>query len=138
MTRTPNRWQRLLCGLYTWMVTVFFGAILLDVVYFHTGSGTTGMFQEGSDFLLLLGMLTVLAGIGAVAASWGWEITRNYFLTSFLILSVEFITPMASPLLQWLQASPGFNLGTYIRLVGSLLPTVLAFGGLVRMYRAED
>ena len=138
MTSTPNHWQRLLCGLYTWMVTVFFGAILLDVVYFHTGSGTTDMFQEGSDFLLLLGMLTALAGIGAVAASWGWEITRNYFLTSFLILSVEFISSMLSPLLQWLQASPEFNLGTYIRLVGSLLPTVLAFGGLVRMYRTED
>ena len=55
----PQAWQYLLAGLYTWMISVFCGAVLLDIVYSNLVSGTDlafeagEIFSEGADFPLL-------------------------------------------------------------------------------------
>jgi len=53
-------------GLYTWIVTVFFGMILLDIVYSSQVPEAVIEYAEVSDFLLLIGVLTILIAIGAI------------------------------------------------------------------------
>ena len=68
--------QYLPASLYAWMLSIFFGATLLDSVYSRIAfstfkpSETAGMFSKAADFLLFLGMLVILAAIAAVACAW--------------------------------------------------------------------
>ena len=115
------------------MVTVFFGAIMLDIVYANLVNQAAPAFSEVSDFLLLLGAFTIPAAIGAIAFSWKSSIARNYFIASLAIILLEFLGPaFFSPLIQDMQDS---ILPTIVRIIISGLASILAFIGLHKLYR---
>jgi hypothetical protein len=86
MSPILGRISLLVVGFYTWIATVFFGAVLLDTVYANLIPEASTAFSEVSDFLLLIGFVTFLAAIGAIAFSWKSSKARNFFIASFVIL----------------------------------------------------
>jgi hypothetical protein len=72
-------------GFYTWIVTVLFGAVLLDTVYSNLLPEASIAFSEVSDFLLLIGFVTFLAAVGAITFSWKSSTARNFFIASLVL-----------------------------------------------------
>jgi hypothetical protein len=81
-------------GLYVWVLTIFFGMILLDILYGRLAPEVSGAFTAVSDALLLVGFAAVLSGIAAIALTWKSKAARNYLIASFLFLLLEFIIPI--------------------------------------------
>jgi hypothetical protein len=140
MKRPVANWQFLLAALYTWTASVFFGAVLLDIVYFNAASSalkpseTIKLFSEAADFLLFILALTLLAGIVTVVATWKVGHARNLFIASLLLVTAEFLAPMLLfSIIEMAQASLGFNVGSWVRLTLSALPPILAFLGLWKL-----
>jgi hypothetical protein len=140
MITVVKKWQFLPAALYAWIVTAFFGATVLDIVYARLAarllepSDTSTLFTEGADLLLCLGALAVLAGLVAICSSWTSPPARNLFIASVLILIFEFLTPMLFFLLIWkLHVNPGVDLGMWIRLVESASSSILAFIGIWKL-----
>ena len=120
-------------GLYTWIVTIFFGAILLDIVYSNLVPDAVTAFSEVSDFLLLIGVLTILAAIGAIVFSWRSSVARNYFIASLGIIFFEFLIPMFFT--QLIQDTQDSVLPTIVRIIISGSASILACIGLHKLYR---
>jgi hypothetical protein len=140
MKRPVTNWQFLLAALYTWTASVFFGAVLLDIVYFNAASNTIApadtikLYMEAADFLLLILGLTLLAGMVAVGAVWKLATARNLFLASLLLLAAEFLAPvLLFDIIDAARASLGFDVGSWVRLTLSALPPILAFLGLWKL-----
>lgn len=140
MNKNDWNWRFLLCGLYTWIVSVYFGAILLDIMYANLAlklidsSEIVTLFSEVSDFLLFISIFPILAAIVAIGSSWSMKTARILFIASILVLLIGFLAPlMFFPLIRNLQASLGVNIGPWVRLVGSALPSILAFAGLWKL-----
>jgi len=138
--KSVANWQFLLAAFYTWTASVFFGAVLLDIVYFNAASSslapaeTLMLFSEAADFLLLILALTLLAGMVAVGAAWKVRPARNLFIASLLLVVAEFLAPMLFfSIIETTQASLGFNVGSWVRLTLSALPPILAFLGLWKL-----
>lgn len=136
----------LLAGLYAWIVSVYSGAILLDIVYARFASDvlkpseTTTLFSHVADLLLFIGMLAVLFAICAIVSSWNLRSARNLFIASILLFaSIEFLTPI---LFSWLimkaQTSLDLNIGTWIRFISSGLSSILAFAGLSKLHHSRS
>ena len=138
--KSVANWQFLLAAFYTWTASVFFGAVLLDIVYFNAASSalapaeTLMLFSEAADFLLLILALTLLAGMVAVGGAWKVRPARNLFIASLLLVVAEFLAPMLFfSIIETAQASLGFNVGSWVRLTLSALPPILAFLGLWKL-----
>lgn len=127
--------------MYAWSAAVFFGAVLLDVVYASVlreagGGFAQSVFGEVSDFLLLLGAPTFLSALAASVLSWNVPTVRNLFLASMLILSLEFVVPIVLfPALRTSSASPLPNVMPYVRLLPLALASILALGGFRKLPR---
>ena len=136
----------LLAGLYAWIVSVYFGAILLDIVYSRFASDvlkpseTTAMFSQVADLLIFMGMVTILAAICAIVSSWNLHSARNLFIASILLFaSIEFLVPILfSWLIQTVQTNLGLNIGTWFRFISSGLSSVLAFAGLWKLHHSRS
>lgn len=132
----PGLLASLLVGFYSWVVIVFFGAVLLDVVYARAvrsiieSEQAAPVFSSASDFLLLVLALTVLAAIGAVGSSWQSGLARNLFLASGLFVMAELLAPI---FLRPLLLEP--NAGLAVRLILSASASVLGILGLNRFYQ---
>jgi hypothetical protein len=129
--------QFLFAGSYTWIASIFFGTVLLDIVYARlaryafTPSETASLFSEAADFLLLILAFTILASVGAIIASWQVRSARNAFVASILCIVLPL---MFYSLISAAQADLGPNLGMWVRLVTSGLSSILAFAGLWELY----
>jgi hypothetical protein len=134
---------RLLGAVYAWLLAVFLGAVLLDIVYstlledvedFLAGPS---VYSEVADFLLILGALTILFALAAIVVSWDVGSARNLFLlSSMLLVGFEFLVPIV--LFPVLRSSPGsaiLGLGPLIRLAPTALASLLAFAGVRDLYR---
>jgi hypothetical protein len=133
MSTIQERISSFLVGFYTWIVTVFFGAVLFDTAYSKLIPEASAAFSEISDFLLLIGFVTVLAGVGAIASSWKLSGARNFFIASLVIILFEFLIPVfLSQLIQDTQAS---GLGTLFRIILNGMASMLAMLGLYKFYR---
>ncbi|MDH4208461.1 MAG: hypothetical protein OEV76_06275 [Anaerolineae bacterium] len=118
----------LVVGLYAWVVTVFFGAVLLDVVYSNMVPEAATAFSAVADFLLRIGAVTVLAALAAIVLSWKSGIARTFFIASLAVISLEFLIPMFFS--QLLQDTQGSVLASGTRIAISGLGSILAFVGL--------
>jgi hypothetical protein len=132
--------QFLLAALYTWIASVFFGAVLLDIVYFNAASRTVApdetirLFSEAADVLLLVLALSLLAGVAAIAAAWKEGLARNLFIASFLLVIAQFLAPvLLIDVIEAARASLGFNAGPWVRLTLNGLASLLAFLGLWKL-----
>jgi len=139
MNTNLGRFGFLVVGFYAWVTAVFFGGILLDIMYSHLLYGvlstfeSTTVFSEVADILLLIGVITILAAIGAIAFSWSSRIARNLFIASLFILIFEFLTPVF--FYQFVQNVKELNIGPWLRIIPSGLASILAFFGLHQYYR---
>jgi hypothetical protein len=113
----------------------FLGGILIDVVYAKLLKGVLGtsesamVFSEISDTLLCIGLVMVIAAIGAIAFSWKSRIARNLFIASLLVISFEFSIPILFSFIKNTQEL------SWVRLLISGMASVLAFIGLHKYYR---
>ncbi len=119
-------------GLYAWVVTVSFGAVLLDVVYSNLAPEAASAFSEVADFLLLIEAVMVLAAFGAIGLTWNSRVVRNLLIASLVIVILGFIAPaFLSPFLH----NGNSALGGVIRLIIGGLASILALVGLYKFYR---
>jgi hypothetical protein len=123
---------------YAWVSAVFFGGILLDIVYAQNVnlildvSKSTFVSSEAADFLLLVGFVTILAAIATITSAWKFKAARNLLLASLFIIIFEFLAPaLFSRLL------PGQNVGPWLRILLSGSSSALAFAGLHLYYRQK-
>ena len=117
---------------YAWLITLTFGATLLDMVYAASNSQAAAGFSEASDFLLLIGALSIFAAVPAIGFSWKSRIARYFFLASLIITLFGFLAPV---LFSLLPGTLGPGAGRAIRVAITGLPSVLAFIGLFGFYR---
>ena len=122
-------------GFYTWAVTVYFGAVLLDTVYANWIPGATAAFSAVSDFLLKIGMVPFIAAVAAIALSWKLSIARNYFIASFVVILFEFLIPVFFS--QSIMVTETPVLTTAIRIFITGAASVLAMLGLHKFYRQK-
>ena len=125
----------LVIGIYAWITTVSFGLVLFDIVYSNLVPEVTATFSEAADFLLLIGAVTVLAGIGAVTLSWKLKIVRCLLIVSLFIIVFKLFMPVL--FLQNAQTVQEFSAGPWIRLITSGLISALAFISLYKYSRHE-
>ena len=135
-----NKFEYLVTGLYAWMASALFGAILLDIVYFQVVSADpnisniTALLSRGADFLLLLCNLTLLFGLAAIGFAWRNATARNLLIASLCCVAAELFIPLLfGSLLVKVQASTGLQIGTWIRIGGSTMSAILAFMALWRL-----
>jgi hypothetical protein len=145
MKTIANSWRFLIASLYTWIVSLFFGAILLDVAYSNLAFNAlqpterASMFSEVADFLLLIGGFTLLTAVGAIGSSWNLGSPRYWFIASALFIVAEFLVPMLFfPLVQSIGENLGVNVGPMIRLSGNGLASILAFIGLWKLHASRS
>ena len=120
-------------GFYTWIVTVFFGAVWLDTVYSNLIPEASAAFSEVSDFLLLIGFVTFLAAVGAITFSWKSSTARNFFIASLVIMLFEFLIPVFFS--QLIKDTQGSGLTATIRIIINGMASILALIGLYKFYR---
>jgi len=126
-------------ALYASSAALFLGAVLLDVVYSSLlgeadESSIRTVYAEVSDFLLLLGAATFLAGVAANAACWNHARARTLFLISLIVLSVEFVVPVVLfPVLKTSADPSGSGITPFIRLIPLALATLLALVGVLSL-----
>jgi hypothetical protein len=116
----------LVVGLYAWAVTVFFGAVLLDVAYSRAAPEAAAA-ADGRDLLLLVGGSALLVGLGAVAASWDAPTARALLIASLVVVSLEFVVAPLAPRLVDDLADTG--IGSWLRLAIDGSASLLAFVG---------
>jgi hypothetical protein len=134
MNTIQGRLSSLFAGLYAWIVTIFFGMILLDIVYSNLVTEAETAYSEVSDFLLLIGFLTILAAMGAISLSWKSRTARNYFIASLIILMMEFLMPVFFS--QFLQDMQRSALTVGLRILINGLASILALIGVLKIIRA--
>jgi hypothetical protein len=121
-------------GLYAWIINIFFGAILLDIVYSNLivsrNIEAVEIFEEVSDFLLIIGVVVIIAAAVSIVLSWKLKIARYLFIASLLIILFEFLTPVI-----FFQFVQEFGNGQLIRLSISGLASILASIGLYYFYK---
>jgi hypothetical protein len=89
--RIPRTASHTIGGIYGWIAAIYFGAVVLDVVYSgllgsSTGPGVEAVFSEVADFLLLLSGFTFFMGLLAIGFSWNVPTARNLFAVSLLVI----------------------------------------------------
>lgn len=139
MNTIQENMSSLLIGFYAWVSAVFLGGILLDIAYANLLRDTLGttrsdlLFSEGSDFLLLMGVVTILAAVVAIVSAWSSSAVRGLLVASLFIVILEFLGPVFySPIIRAAQA---LNIGPWLRILPSALASVLEFFGLFKYYR---
>ena len=130
-----------LAAAYSWALAVFFGMVLLDVVYARLldrvagFSARTSVYSSVSDFLLLPGGLVILLALAAIAVSWRVPPARNLLLLSLLVLAGEFVAPVfLFPVLRTDGSAP-LGIGPLLRLVPMGLASLFALAGVRSLYR---
>ena len=138
MSVNLERFRTLVIAAYAWTISVFLGAVLLDITYANLlmdtlGSDVVGeVFSEAADFLLCLGSAVILSAIAAILFSWKSRTARYLFIGSLLVLLLEFIGPV------FLQLIPGIRTlipGSWMRIIPAGLASMLAFAGLLANFQ---
>jgi hypothetical protein len=121
-------------GCYAWLSAVFFGGILLDILYSNILSDRIGatdgaaVFSKIADILLLTGFVTILAAVVAIIASWKSKNVSNLLFASLFFLSYEFLIPIF--LLRLIRNLQESNIGSCLRIIPSGIGSGLALIGL--------
>ena len=127
-TRPGDGFSALVAGFYAWVVTIFFGAVLLDVLYARRAPGAAS--SEAADFLLLLSAISVFAAIPAIGFAWKTRTARYLLVASLLIIVLEFLVPIF-----FASLLRGLAIATAVRIVIGASASILAFVGSNRLCR---
>ena len=126
---TPQKFSAAIAALYTWMVTTYFGFVLLDILYANRVPQAKAAFSSISDFLLLVGCFTILAAFGAAVLSWRSKMAVGFYVASLFVLLLEFLLPVILPLV--LQNAQGLS---WLRPLPSGFASIFAFLGLYGLF----
>jgi cytochrome c biogenesis factor len=137
--------RHILAASYAWILSVFAGNVILDIVYsrlldrvedFPTRSS---IYAEVSDFLLLIGAIMVVLALAAIVSSWSVAPARNLFIASILLILIfEFLVPVVLfPFLRDSSGTPADSIGPWLRLVPVVLASFCSFWGLRQFYQKE-
>ena len=133
-----NRFIRLFfVGFYAWISAVFFGGIILDVVYARnlenilSAPDKASFSAEISDILLYIAFILVIAALVAIALSWKSPPARNFFIASLLVFSLEFWLPILFSTIKIFQDL------SWLRLLIDGSASLLAFVGLQRFFKVD-
>ena len=133
-----NRFIRLFfVGFYAWVSAVFFGSIILDVVYARnlenilSAPDKASLFAEISDILLYLAFILVIAALVAIALSWKSPAARNFIIASLLVFSLEFWAPILYSIIKIAQDL------SWLRLLIDGTGSILAIVGLQKFFNVD-
>ena len=136
MNQPSNKFIDAAVLLYPLLIAIFFGAVLLDVVYSHLltvvqdAGQTSSVFRQVSDALLQLGFLSVVAAIVSISLSWQFPAARNYFIISLVILIVfELLLPGMIMALA-IQSQTIQSIGPWFRITINFTAAVFGFMAL--------
>jgi len=138
MNANLERFTALVIAVYAWTISVFLGAVLLDITYADLLVETLGsdvvleVFTEAADFLLCLGSVVIVSAIAAILFSWKSRAARYLFIGSLLVFLLEFILPL---FFQFLQGIVTLIPGPWLRIIPPGLASWLAFAGLLAYFR---
>lgn len=119
-------------GLYAWFAAMFVGAIVLDIAYSRLVLEGTADFSDVADFLLMIGFVTFLTGLIAIAFSWKLKFARVLLIASLLAFSIELIVPI---FFSQLMAPGQINdPGPWLRIIPVGSASILAFFGLYNYF----
>ncbi len=136
-----SRWslRDVVCALYAWSAALFFGAVLIDVVYSSIlGDAGAAAYGGVSDFLLLIGAPMALLAVAALALSWSTSASRILVVLSFLFLSLEFVAPFLFPLLRTSTDLSSMAITPYIRLTPLALASLLAIAAFRALFTEQQ
>ena len=124
-------------GFYAWVSAVFFGGIILDVVYARnlenilSTPDKASFFAEISDILLYLAFILVIAALVAIALAWKSPAARNFFIASLLVFSLEFWAPILFSIMKIAQDL------SWLRLLIDGTGSILAIVGLQKFFNVD-
>jgi len=129
----------LLIGAYAWLSTILLGMTVLDVALAGgiRGAGSTigpSTSREIADLLLLVMVLTITAGLLAVAAAWQSRTARGPLSIS-VVLAIGLVVgpPLLAGPIEVLEAAIGIALGPLLRLAWGISVSGLALLALRRI-----
>ncbi len=123
----PKLFGPFFVGLYGWLITIFFGMILVDILYSKLIPVPASVSSKVSDFLLGIGFVVVISAFFALAFAWKKAARYLVFISLCLIL-LEFLIPVFFSRL--LQNPSGFAAGPWLRLIPGGTASVLALIGI--------
>jgi hypothetical protein len=135
MTGRTHTTMFFLVSLYPLLIAVFFGSVIIDIVYSHllanalSLSERNALFRDVSDVLLEIGLLVFLSGSAAILAAWHEKQAQVLFIVSlFVFFASEFLLPVV--FMQQLRvAAVGLLLGPTIRVLANILAAAFAIMG---------
>lgn len=131
--------RRIAVGLYAWLYAVYFGLVVLDVIYAGNlrveldSAAVNGIFNEISDFLQFPFGLLIICGAAAFGATLRHSRAANLILASWLLPIGLLAVYLSSGGL--LESS---GLGTGLRLLVVASGSVLSMTALCRYVVARD
>lgn len=135
MAETSKPIDALFLGLYAWMVTIFFGMVLIDIVYSNRVPEAGGVIAGVADLLLVAAFVSVMIGAAALAISWRSKAARILLAASLCLLALEFLIPVGLGL--FVQNSRQILSGLWIEALLNGAASVFAFLGTDQYYRLE-
>jgi len=131
MSAFQKRMGTFLVGLYFWVLTIYFGMVLLDILYARLAPGATTAFAKVSDILLQVNLVILLAAVITIAFSKKSKITRDLIIASQLILLFEFLIPAFFTLFG-LNSQGLTALGPWLRIIPGVAASILALIGMIK------
>lgn len=128
-TAIPKPFGSFFVGLYGWLLTLFSGMILFDILTSRLIPETARISSEISDFLLLIGFFVLAAAVLALVFSLLTPV-RSLLIISLGLILLEFVLPVAlSPFSQdpTVQA-----VGPWLRFLPVSAASILALIGIYR------
>jgi hypothetical protein len=131
MDARDGKIRAIFAGLYTWAVTLYFGLVLLDIVYSKRVSGAAAVFADVSDVLLYVIFLIFIFALGAIAVSWKSRAARYCTIASLLILLSEILLPAVLTL--FIRNAQNLS---WVRILPAGAASILAFIGFYQFVRS--
>jgi hypothetical protein len=114
-------------GSYGWLITIFFGMILVDILYSKRVPASASASSNISDLLLMVGCVVLISAVLALGFAWNRP-ARNLLIASLCLILLEFIIPaFLSP---FLQDPSGLAIGPWLRVIPSGAASILALIGI--------
>jgi hypothetical protein len=117
-----------LIGLYVWILTVFCGMILLDIVYSRLIPQAATAQSTISDLLLLIWLVVFVLVILAILLSWKLHSVRTLFIVSLFFLLLELLIPLIFSRIG--QTTIGYEIRPFFRIIPTGLASILSFAGM--------
>ena len=133
ITTIQKSFGSLFVGLYSWLLAIFVGMIIIDILYANLIREEARATSEVSDFLLGIGFLVLISALVALTFSWQTKRTRNLVFVSLFLVFFEFITPAIFS--RFLQNPSGLAIGPWLRIIPSSTASILAFIGMYQYDR---